>query len=356
MKNTRITDQSSPTAREAEEADGGSQKRRERAIDVNVAQVAGSALAAVIAALIAGRLGVYGTFIGAGVISVVATTGGPVFQHLLRRTGQEVKEQVKQQVKIPPTRPLSAGATRRTDDPADATVAMPAVDDGSADRTQLLDTRHLSASTHAASTGQQEQAVGEFTEPRTEGTKWRGWRRMLLPAVLVFVVAMGGITLYEMLSGNNVSGGHGGTTSIGQVFGRESVDESPASPDDDQDEGENSPGTAPTDGSVDEAPGGDDDTNESSTSGGGQQDPSTEVPQEGSGTDSGGTSAGTSAGEGESTRPTPTPFPDQGSNGVDGGAQTGGTSTGGQEGSEGGDGVSGGVERAPQRQPAPDAE
>ncbi|MFG2141705.1 hypothetical protein [Streptomyces sp. NPDC048650] len=67
-------------------------KKKERRIDLSIAQVAGSALAAAIAAFLAGRLGVYGTIIGAGVVSVVATTGGSIFQHLFRRTGEQLKE------------------------------------------------------------------------------------------------------------------------------------------------------------------------------------------------------------------------------------------------------------------------
>ncbi|MGX1762309.1 hypothetical protein ACWIG5_36345 [Streptomyces lydicus] len=67
-------------------------KKKERRIDLSLAQVAGSALAAAVAAYLAGRLGVYGTIIGAGVVSVVATTGGSVFQHLFRRTGEQLKE------------------------------------------------------------------------------------------------------------------------------------------------------------------------------------------------------------------------------------------------------------------------
>ncbi|UKY53138.1 hypothetical protein [Streptomyces inhibens] len=67
-------------------------KKKEKRIDLSVAQVAGSALAAAVAAFLAGRLGVYGTIIGAGVVSVVATTGGSIFQHLFRRTGEQIKE------------------------------------------------------------------------------------------------------------------------------------------------------------------------------------------------------------------------------------------------------------------------
>jgi hypothetical protein len=67
-------------------------KKKEKRVDLSLAQVAGSALAAAVAAYLAGRLGVYGTIIGAGVVSVVATTGGSVFQHLFRRTGEQLKE------------------------------------------------------------------------------------------------------------------------------------------------------------------------------------------------------------------------------------------------------------------------
>lgn len=62
-------------------------ERKERRIDLSLPQVAGSAVAAVAAAVMASQLGVYGTIAGAGVMSVVATCGGSVFQHFFRRTG-----------------------------------------------------------------------------------------------------------------------------------------------------------------------------------------------------------------------------------------------------------------------------
>jgi hypothetical protein len=60
--------------------------------DLSVPQVAGSAVASVAAAIAASQLGVYGTVIGAGVMSIVATTGGSVFQHLFRRTGEQLRD------------------------------------------------------------------------------------------------------------------------------------------------------------------------------------------------------------------------------------------------------------------------
>lgn len=69
-------------------AEGG----RKRRLELNLPQVAGSAVAAVLAAKFASNLGVYGTILGAGVVSAVATCSGSVFQHFFRRTGEQLRE------------------------------------------------------------------------------------------------------------------------------------------------------------------------------------------------------------------------------------------------------------------------
>ncbi|MGW1840301.1 hypothetical protein [Streptomyces sp. NPDC002067] len=96
-------------------------KGKEKRIDLSVPQVAGSALAAACAAFLAGQLGVYGTIIGAGVVSIVATTGGSVFQHLFRRTGEQIKEATAA------TRPRPHGATRTSGPHAAATTVLPSL-------------------------------------------------------------------------------------------------------------------------------------------------------------------------------------------------------------------------------------
>ncbi|MEU5775033.1 hypothetical protein ABZ819_17325 [Streptomyces venezuelae] len=63
-----------------------------RRLDLSVPQVAGSAIAAVVAAKLASNLGVYGTILGAGVVSAIATCGGTVFQHFFRRTGEQIRD------------------------------------------------------------------------------------------------------------------------------------------------------------------------------------------------------------------------------------------------------------------------
>ncbi|MCX4844680.1 hypothetical protein [Streptomyces sp. NBC_00893] len=223
---------------------------KERRIDLSLPQVAGSAVAAVAAAVAASQLGVYGTILGAGVMSVVATCGGSVFQHFFRRTGEQIRE-VTVQVKHPDrevtvhtretsgaratngTRRPSAGTpsgtpSRAPDGATDATTMMPAMDattvlrgvDATAapgaaaddpDRTRML--RTLDA-TRMLSTGRPDPDE-EFSEATTHGTRVRGWKRSALGAAAVFVLTMAGITTYELISGNDLSGGQG--TTVGSV-------------------------------------------------------------------------------------------------------------------------------------------
>ncbi|MDX3372879.1 hypothetical protein PV390_00545 [Streptomyces sp. ME02-6991-2A] len=262
---------------------------KERRIDLSLPQVAGSAVAAVAAAVAASQLGVYGTIAGAGVMSVVATCGGSVFQHFFRRTGEQIRE-VTVQVTHPEGRQVTVhtkettpagrrGAERRTEREAasaptdDATTVLPTVDPGAVpevlaegestqllkpvadtDRTQLLDlgdarTRMLRAQPGpAAGAGSDPDrtqllpqagegpaataatATGDaFTEGTTHGTRLRGWKRPALAAAAVFAVSMAGITAFEMISGNDLSGGKG-TTLSSVVRGGGDRDPGPADP------------------------------------------------------------------------------------------------------------------------------
>ncbi|MFI6287567.1 hypothetical protein ACIBCM_22945 [Streptomyces sp. NPDC051018] len=166
-------------------------EQRERRIDLSVPQVAGSALAAVAAAVLASRLGVYGTIIGAGVVSVVATCGGSVFQHLFSRTGDQLREATA------PARPRD----RRVPAPS-ATHPMPHGD---------TPTRALLAPGTPGAHG----THGVFGEATTHGTRVRGWKRPVIAAGVVFGVAMAGITGFELLSGSGLDGGKG--TTVGSV-------------------------------------------------------------------------------------------------------------------------------------------
>lgn len=151
------------------EKPGADVEPRKRRLDLSVPQVAGSAVAAVVAAKLASYFGVYGTILGAGLVSAIATCGGTVFQHFFRRTGEQIRDVTVQ----PKPKPR-----------------------------------------------QQAGPPGPFTG-FTEGTVYRArvrsWRRPLVATALVFGVTMAGITSYEMVSGQSFSG-DGTSTTVGDAF------------------------------------------------------------------------------------------------------------------------------------------
>ncbi len=71
-----------------DEQDGSS---RSLLSDISPAQVTGGALASVTAAFLGSRLGVAGTFIGAGLTSVVITVGGALYQRSLESGKEKAK-------------------------------------------------------------------------------------------------------------------------------------------------------------------------------------------------------------------------------------------------------------------------
>ncbi|MFJ9622414.1 hypothetical protein [Streptomyces sp. NPDC101181] len=319
---------------------------KERRIDLSVPQVAGSAVAAVAAAVLASQLGVYGTIVGAGVMSVVATCGGSVFQHFFRRTGEQIRE-VTVQVTHPDGRQVTAhtkettpsaqrAAERRAEpEPAeDATTVLPTLDPGQApgvdpdpestqvlrpgpDRTQMLDlgdarTRMLRvppAHEAAVDEGRTRQLPragaddgrtrvlrqagpdpagddGAFGDGVTHGTRLRGWKRPVLAAAVVFGVSMAGITAYEAIAGNDLSGGTG--TTLGSVVrGGGDRDAGPADPTPSGGTGRNEDGDA-----------------QRETPGDGTGSSPAPVPSDGGASPDAGTGTG---GVDPTTEPTPTP-------------------------------------------------
>ncbi len=226
-----------------------------RRIDLSVPQVAGSALAAVVAAKLASSFGVYGTILGAGLISVVATCGGSVLQHFFKRTGEQLR--VKR-----------TGAVRTA--PVAVQGAVPAM------------------------------SPGEFTEGTVYRARAKGWKRPLVAAALVFGVTMGGITAYELVSGENLSGGH--STTVGSAFSGHAK----SSPDSGKPGGSEDSGNGSGD-SRDQDSGGSDDSQDP---GSGDDTPAATPSGTPSGTGGGDTSSGDTSHEDGGTASTPTPTPD----------------------------------------------
>ncbi|MEU8674919.1 hypothetical protein [Streptomyces sp. NPDC048560] len=210
---------------------------KERRIDLSLPQVAGSAVAAVAAAVMASQLGVYGTILGAGVMSIVATCGGSVFQHFFRRTGEQIRE-VTVQVKHPAgrqvtvrtreTTPADRGGRLRQQPVDDATTVLRTVrtdrdepadrartHGADLDRTQMLGIDRTQLLKPDPDRMQLLKPDEAFSGATTHGTRIRGWRKSALAAVAVFALAMIGITAFELVSGNDLSGGRG--TTFGSV-------------------------------------------------------------------------------------------------------------------------------------------
>ncbi|WP_037841710.1 hypothetical protein [Streptomyces sp. NRRL F-5126] len=210
---------------------------REKRIDLSLPQVAGSALAAIAAAILASQLNVYGTIIGAGVVSVIATCGGSVFHYLFRRTGHHLRgaaDGVRPRARQVPVVDDRTLAIRKA-----AGHRPSAGHDGLPDTLDVLD--------------------ADYGEATTHGKRRRGWKRPVLTAVAVFAVAMVCITGYELAAGHDLAGD--ARTTIGSVVGGGGGDDGKQTP--------STPATTPSDST------GSGDTGQGSAGTGGGADPAT---------------------------------------------------------------------------------
>jgi hypothetical protein len=182
------------------------QEKPERSIGLTPAQVAGSALAAVSAALLASFAGTTGTIIGAAVGSVVATVGAATYTWSLRRTSEVVRRtaaQVRQTAILtgPLPRSVAQGPLRSGED------------------------RQKSA--EVPSDGTDERPENTVTAPADDaGRRGLPWVKVLIASVAVTVVALGGITAVEAITGKPVSSWFGNNndqgTSVGHLVGSDS--------------------------------------------------------------------------------------------------------------------------------------
>ncbi|MET8626556.1 hypothetical protein ABZW30_22835 [Kitasatospora sp. NPDC004669] len=164
----------------------GGKKERKR-IDLSVAQVVASALAAVVGALLASELGVYGTIMGAAVVSVGATTGGAVFQHVFKRTGEQLRE---------------------------------AVDRGPNQAANSLRQVQVEAERAAEPSAGPPVITSEWNEPQVVRARRRwSWKTCAAVSGLVFVLAMTPIVAFELATGQPVSATVKGESGNGTSFG-----------------------------------------------------------------------------------------------------------------------------------------
>jgi hypothetical protein len=167
-------------------------------LDLSPAKIIASALAAISTAVASSYLGTAGTWIGAGVGSVVATVSTALYHHSLKRTGAKLKTTV-----VPLTAGLAhrGGSTpdrhspgepaedaARPDIPAQAEVPAPAgVRDPARDRDDS-----------GPKAGQAGGGLGQLLRSLR-------WGRLAAVAGLVFALSIGTILTYELVTNRPVS-------------------------------------------------------------------------------------------------------------------------------------------------------
>jgi hypothetical protein len=161
-------------------------------LEVSPAQVAGSALAAVTAAVVASHFGVGGTVVGTAVASAVATVGTAVYTQSLRRANARLL-----------TLRLMEGRVRRTG------AADPAVQGAADDAPGVATTVALDP-----------PAATEAGRSRVTVRPWT----IAVTVVVVFLLAMAVVTSIELVAGRPLSALVGGGqdkagTSVGRVLG-----------------------------------------------------------------------------------------------------------------------------------------
>lgn len=160
------------------------QEKDDRTLGLSPAQVAGSALAAVSGALLASFAGTTGTIIGTAVGSIVATVGGAIYTWSLKRSSVAVRR--------------TAAQVRQT---ALLTGALP----------RTVAQGPLRSRAEQVTQSEPENAPGDEpadSTPPAEEEKLRRsvpWGKTLLASAAVTVVALGGITTFEAITGQPIS-------------------------------------------------------------------------------------------------------------------------------------------------------
>ncbi|WP_461001691.1 hypothetical protein [Streptomonospora sediminis] len=202
-----------------EEGDGGRRKR----IDLNVSQLVGGGAATMAAATAASYMGVYGTVIGAAVMSVISTAGTAVAVHLLNQSREKARGLAgrggARSSSADPARQDTGSGSTAGSGAADGGTRPAAADDDAApaggdrgapvDETRAL---HLPAATPpgdgepggGAAAGRTGTAAAGGRPARMRRA-WPGWRRLAVPAAAVFLGVMAVVLVFELISGQSLS-------------------------------------------------------------------------------------------------------------------------------------------------------
>ena len=161
----------------------GDKQSKAKEHDLSATQVVGGALAAMTAAALGSQLSVAGTVVGAALASIIAAIAGSLYTASLRHTTDKVKT-------------VWASQPNESEDP----TVIEIVEDRAG---------HV--------VGQHDHVLG--SEP-TGGPQPRrrlrlNWKRVAVGALAAFGIAAASLTVFELVTGNALSGGEG--TTIQQV-------------------------------------------------------------------------------------------------------------------------------------------
>lgn len=194
-------------------------------LDLSATQLVGGALAAMTSAVIGARLGVAGTVLGAAIASIVAGVAGTLYTTSLRHTKNKITsafvvrddDTVIEVTKVsegPSTAPPTAIADDTVVKPRWDTVDWDTTRPAAAGRPMGYDSAAVGQPAAAAPASA--APVARSAETGTTRTRFGlPWKPILLSAAAVFALAFAGITGYELVSGQTLSGGDG--TTITQV-------------------------------------------------------------------------------------------------------------------------------------------
>jgi hypothetical protein len=179
-------------------------------LEMSATQLIGGALAAMTAAVIGAQLGVAGTVLGAAIGSVVAGTAGSLYTASLKHTRNKLATAFVGRV----------GGT----DVEVTTVSTNAEVDGWATVTEPTAAVAPASSDPVAT-------AAEIDQTGHPASRWP-WKPILVSAAAVFLLAIAGITAFELVSGQSVSGGEGTTitqVSEGRSGGTDTPTQAPSS-------------------------------------------------------------------------------------------------------------------------------
>ncbi|PRZ42748.1 hypothetical protein CLV47_10494 [Antricoccus suffuscus] len=238
--------------------------------DLSLTQVIGGSLAAATAAALGSQLGVAGTIIGAAVISVISAVAASLYTTSLRHTRAAAKAAVEvvRVKRLDGQRPTDialdslptaiVGKVRRRG--ADGRVIERQAGAASSTAelaTQIPDSRGTSnrqphrddvtAHDSGVSPNEPDQIEELLVDVPEDKLRRLRLRPILIGAGAIFVVALVGITGYELASGESISGGN--RTSLQQVVeGKTTPPSTPAQPSDTHNQTPSTSTTAPQDG------------------------------------------------------------------------------------------------------------